>query len=265
MARKVRHSSLETRTARLKLAVRRKPYPGPSLGRGIKLNYRRNRTNGTWEIKVSDGHGKYWTKGFAQADDHDEANGKTILDVLRGAGHREATGARRRRSRYDRPDHGRSRARRLPARSDLARCELANADWPRRHLTAVLLSKPVQLLTPRELKAWRDGLLGTITAASVNRLCKGLRAALELAAQHDPRIKNRDAWEVGLAGLPDAQTGAQRGADRRQGSRLRRRSLSNDPALGLLIDTLATTGARPSQVTRLTVEDLHDMSRSRSS
>jgi integrase len=44
MARKVRHSSLETRTARLKLAVRRKPYSGPSLSRGVALQYRRNKT-----------------------------------------------------------------------------------------------------------------------------------------------------------------------------------------------------------------------------
>ena len=79
MARAVRHSSLETRTARLKLAVRRKPYPGPKLGRGIQMRYRRNKTAGVWDLKVADGHGKYWTKAFAVADDFDESNGKTIL------------------------------------------------------------------------------------------------------------------------------------------------------------------------------------------
>lgn len=41
MARKVRHSSLENRTGRLKLAVRPKPYNGPKLARGIHLLYRR--------------------------------------------------------------------------------------------------------------------------------------------------------------------------------------------------------------------------------
>ena len=30
------------------------------------------------------------------------------------------------------------------------------------------------------------------------------------------------------------------------------------PALGLLVDTLAVTGARPAQATRLRIEDLHD-------
>ncbi len=57
MARKVRHSSLETRTARLKLAVRRKPYPGPKLARGVQLMYRRNKANGSWVLKASNGHG----------------------------------------------------------------------------------------------------------------------------------------------------------------------------------------------------------------
>ena len=30
-------------------------------------------------LKVSDGHGKPWTKAFAQADDFDDSDGKTIL------------------------------------------------------------------------------------------------------------------------------------------------------------------------------------------
>src|ERR1700748_1385996 len=79
VARKVRHSSLETRTARLKLAVRRKPYSGPSLARGVALLYRRNKTNGTWVLKASDGHGAYWTKGFALADDFEDSDDTAVL------------------------------------------------------------------------------------------------------------------------------------------------------------------------------------------
>ena len=82
MARKVRNSLLESRSARLRLAPRRKPYSGPSLGRGMALLYRRNKTNGSWVAKVSDGHGAYWTKAFAEADDFDASDGKNILIVL---------------------------------------------------------------------------------------------------------------------------------------------------------------------------------------
>ena len=47
MARKQRNSILESRTARLKLAVRRRPYPGVKLARGKQMQYRRNKGNGT--------------------------------------------------------------------------------------------------------------------------------------------------------------------------------------------------------------------------
>ena len=80
MARKVSFSAMESRSARLnKFTIRRRPYSGPSLARGILLLYRRNKTNGTWVLKVSDGHGAYWTKGFALADDFEDADGKTVL------------------------------------------------------------------------------------------------------------------------------------------------------------------------------------------
>jgi hypothetical protein len=79
MARKVRNSLLESRSARLNLAVRRRPYSGVPLARGVALLYRRNKTNGTWVLKSSDGHGAHWTKGFALADDFEEADGKNVL------------------------------------------------------------------------------------------------------------------------------------------------------------------------------------------
>src|SRR5215471_1848241 len=79
MARKVSFSALESRSARLRLKIRRRPYSGPSLARGISLMYRRNRTNGSWVLKASDGHGAYWTKAFALADDYEDSDGKIVL------------------------------------------------------------------------------------------------------------------------------------------------------------------------------------------
>src|SRR5215212_1350878 len=81
MARNHRNSSLESRSARFKLAPRGKPYSGPSLARGIRQDYRRNKTgNGSWIARGADGHGGYWTKVIAQADDFDESDGKGILN-----------------------------------------------------------------------------------------------------------------------------------------------------------------------------------------
>jgi integrase len=258
MARKVRHSRLETRTARLKLAPRRKPYSGPTLGRGIQLQYRRNVTgNGTWVLRAANGHGAYWTKAFAEADDFDNADGKRVVDFF-NAQDLAKTLARG-------GDDDTSSApvtvdgalvayeRDLVARGANA----YNAKHPRVHLTATLLAKPVALLTSAELRKWRDGLLGRVKPATINRLCNSLCAAFEQAAQHDTRIKNRDAWEVGLEGMPDAQTARNTILSDTQVSTIVTQAYARSPALGLLIDTLAVTGARPSQATRLCVGDLH--------
>ena len=59
-----------------------------------------------------------------------------------------------------------------------------NAESPRAHLTKVLLGKPVQLLNAHELKKWRDGLLGKIAPATINRVCRCLCAALEIGRAH---------------------------------------------------------------------------------
>ena len=79
MARHVRASKLETRTSRLKLAVAKKPV-FIKVAPEVSLGYRRNRTAGTWVARVADGKGGNWTKGIANADDFEEANGTCILD-----------------------------------------------------------------------------------------------------------------------------------------------------------------------------------------
>jgi hypothetical protein len=91
MARKVSFSAMESRSARLnKFTIRRRPYSGPSLARGILLLYRRNKTNGTWVLKVSDGHGAYWTtrRRLRRCRRQDR------VDVPPGAGTGEETGTR---------------------------------------------------------------------------------------------------------------------------------------------------------------------------
>jgi hypothetical protein len=47
----------------------------------VLLLYRRNKGNGSWVLKASDGRGKYWTKAIGEADDFDESNGETFYRV----------------------------------------------------------------------------------------------------------------------------------------------------------------------------------------
>lgn len=257
MARKVSFSALESRSARLRLKIRRRPYGGPSLARGIALMYRRNRTNGTWVLKASNGHGAYWTKALALADDFEDADGKKVLTFF------QAQDAAKQLARAEDGSTGTSPIRVDDAltayKSDLEvrNANPYNADWPRLHLTSGLLAKPVALLATAELKKWRDGLLGSMALATVNRLCRCVSAALELARQHDGRIQNRQAWELGLAALPDAQEARNVIISDDKVREFVAAAYDVDHQLGLLTDALAVTGARPSQAVRLRVEDLH--------
>ncbi|MCK1677766.1 site-specific integrase [Bradyrhizobium sp. 150] len=256
MARKVRHSALESRSARLKLQVRRKPYPGASLARGVSLLYRRNRTNGAWVVKASDGHGAYWTKRIADADDYADSDGKDVMTFF------QAQDAAKRLARGD-PGTGDTAPVTVDGALTAYESDLKarsanpyNAQWPRVHLTSVLLAKPVALLTSNELQKWRDGLLTKMAPSTLNRLSGCLCAALEVAAQHDQRIQNKRAWDVGLAGLPDAQQARNVILSDQKVREFVLTAYALDHKLGLLTDTLAITGARPSQAARLRVADL---------
>jgi hypothetical protein len=79
MARRPRASGLETRTNRLRLSVREKPYEFTPISPGVALGYRRSRVAGTWVMRAADGKGGNWTKRVAFADDHEEADGEHIL------------------------------------------------------------------------------------------------------------------------------------------------------------------------------------------
>jgi hypothetical protein len=197
MARRPRASRLETRTARLKLRLRQKPYDFTTISPGIALGYRRNRAAGTWVLRAADGHGGNWTKRVALADGANvltwwqaiEAARKlargTDADVNRPASFADATDA------YERD---------LIARGG----NVANAQRIRKHITATLASKPVGLLTTRELTHWRDGLLAAgMKPATAVRLFKNAKAALSLAARRDHRITNQAAWRDGLSGLAE--------------------------------------------------------------
>jgi integrase len=256
MPRKIRDAKLESRSARLRLLIRKKPYTGPSLARGIMLLYRRNRTNGTWVIKAANGHGAYWTKGFAVADDFEDADGTHVL-TFHQAGE---TGKALARGKTDTTDSKpltvadavAAYKRDLKSRGK----HLSNATRVEHHLTRTLAGKPVGMLTVRDLQTWRDGLIDKMEASSVNRTRTGLRAALELAATLDHRLTNRHVFQLGLRGLPGSNNARRIVLADADVLRIVNAAYEVDQAFGLLVDVLAVTGARMSQAARLTCGDL---------
>jgi len=131
-----------------------------------------------------------------------------------------------------------------------------NAKRARYYLTGSILSKPIALLGSAELCRWRDGLIDKLSRASINRARNCVRAALSLAAKRDRRIANRHAWEEDLTALPNATTARNVVLADDVVARVVAAAYECDRKLGLLCQTLAETGARPSQAVRLTVADL---------
>jgi integrase len=256
MARRPRSAQLETRAARLRLPVQRKPHAFTTIASGIALAYRRNQGAGTWVVRCADGKGGAWTKGFAIADDHEDADGEHVLDFW------QAQDKARALARGNEADSGRPGTV-AEAIDDYERDLVVrggnpvNAQRLRRLLPPAILSKPVALLTTKELRRFRDGLAAHIKRASVNRALKPLKAALTLAADHDPeRIGNRQAWRIGLAALKDTHNPNNVVLSDDEVRALVAAAYATDDALGLLVEVLAVTGARISQVGRLTVGDM---------
>ena len=244
---------LDSKTARLKLKPRKKPYTN-RIAAGIRLAYRRNEGPGTWSVL---GGGGTWLKRIGIADDLEPADGHNILD------HWQAIERARDLARAKDTDSGK------PVTVDAALTDYAadlaargsrayNAERARIHLPKALAGKTVALLTARELSRWRDGMLTKgLAPASVGRITRMLQAALTLAADRDARIANRDAWRRGLKGLADAEGGTRNviiGDD--QVRSIIAAAPAEGPEFALLVEVAAVTGARPIQIARLHASDV---------
>jgi integrase len=252
MARRTRSAFLENRTARLKLATRKKPYTA-LIAPSIFLAYRRNAGPGTWSVKCNG-----WLKRFGLADDHEDSNGESVLTYWQAL-ERAKTLARAGEGNSEQPI---SVAEAIDAyESDLETRggRKYNATQLRLHLNGAINSKTVALLTERELREWRAGLVKKgLKPSSADRIARSLKAALALAARNDKRINNEAAWKNGLKKLPDSEVARNVILPDQTVAALVSGAYGGASDFGLLIDVLAETGARESQAFRLTASDLQD-------
>ena len=256
MVHHTRSSKIENRSSRLKLPIRKKPY-FVTVAPRIALGYRRNQIAGSWVVRAADGHGANWTKTFAVADDHEEANGETVLtfwaaqDRARALARQGEGGAR--------PITVAGAVDRYEADLRARGADLQNASRVRTNLPAILAGKAVALLGARELRDWRDGLVKAgMRPASADRTGRAMKAALTLAAHDDPRITNSAAWRVGLASLPVAETSRNVILPDDVIRAIIAAAYKIGADFGLFVELAAVTGGRASQLLRLQVGDLQD-------
>jgi integrase len=257
MARTMRASQLETRTARLKLAAAKRPY-WTAIGKGVALGYRRNKNFGSWNIRVAK-PGGHWTQVIGEADDYADANGATVLDYWQAADKARTLGLTARHG-----GHGGQLgtvAEALSAYEAELRLngrDLGNARRVHLYLPEGLAKKAVSTLTFHDFEPWRAALIKAgITPAAFNRTNVGFRAALNLAASRDERIANTRVWKQALANIPGAAEARNVVLDEQQIRAVIAAAYELvDSEFGILVEVASTTGARISQIARLEVADL---------
>jgi integrase len=277
MARTIRDAALETRTARSRLKARGKPY-WRSIDPGLHLGYRKGKTGGRWVARFYLGDEQYRVETLdGIADDAQDADGGNVLSYLQAQ--------QKARELFKARGGAAAVPLTIAAALDEYQADLAARDGDvnnvsrlRGHLPAEWLKRAVASLTADELKKWRNGLRKNMAAASVNRVGNGFRAMLNLVADNHG-LKERP-WDIGLKSIPDATESnnvilndamvreivAQsyvptlRAAEQIKNDVARRKAEEEArqfaAAFGIFVEVCAMTGARPIQVSRLTVADL---------
>jgi integrase len=255
MARSIYSNHLKNRTNRLKLPIKKKPVK-LLIAPGVFLCYRRNSGPGTWSVEAG------WLKRFAVADDYETANNATVMSFWQ-AQKRALAMVRGSEADSDKPVTVDEALTAYETDLTVRGGAIYNATSVRNHLSPAMLSKVVMLLTDTELLNWRNGLVTKgLKLSSANRIGKSFKAALALAAKRDRRLNNSSAWKNGLKPLkakggnapprdnyylPDAAI-----------REIVRECYVEDTEFGALIDVLAVTGTRESQVLKCYPHDLRD-------
>lgn len=243
------------------VAVRRKPY-FETIAPGIALGYRRNRRGGVWVVRATNGRGKHWIETFAVADDHEVANGDTVMSYSQALKHAPIVA---RGSSAD--SHGSKKPITVEHAIDAYEADLLargrskyNAKMIRLHVKDTpIYTTAVAMLKQQELADVRNGLVASgLEPSSVDRIGKCLKAALNLAAGRDQRISNRAEWSKGWSMLANSSVANNIVLPEGVVRAIVAKAYEVDHKLGVTFQTLAATGARYSQIKRLRVRDLQD-------
>jgi integrase len=277
MARRVEDAVLSTRSARMRLTARAKPY-WRLIAEGLHLGYRRStvaRRAGTWLCRRYLGDERYEVHALGAADDFPDMHGATnvlrfdeAISAARGWAHERADAERTARAGKVVPTVrqaiegyiARRRRKASPGSGQDAELRLSH-----HVLRSPLAELSLDRLTREALDAWREGLRRGGRAASdeplasstLARLLNDVRAALRAGAQGADLAKVgalvRDALRAPADPdrarakqiLPDAEV-----------RRIIEAAYTQDDDFGALVLVLAATGCRLSQAARLTVADL---------
>ena len=274
MSRTVVEARIQDRTARARLGARNKPY-WRTLSEGAHLGYRRGARKGTWVARYfSVERGAYVTSAIAEADDIRDADGRDILSYKQAfdAALRWIEIATRGAAATSDPDM---------TVGDAVRAYIATRDARRSSQAGrALHSDAYYTLTRFVLE---DGRLPVLTLAalaegdlrgwqlrmarkkpsSIQRVVNDLKAALNLAFEYHRKVLPTDLPVTIKYGLkvdaPEVLLTVARDNQILTDDQVRRvvaAAIAIDEDFGRLVVLLAATGARFSQIARMTVGDV---------
>lgn len=279
MARTVVERSVTTKNARRNLPVRVAPYYR-DLGNGVHIGYKKRRWPGVWLIR----YGKpYRTATLATADDVLDADGESVLDfeqakkaairwiAARRTEERASVGGpvptvRKAVESYIEAQERRERERQSRGLQQRLRRD-ARLRLSRNVLESTIADLPLHALTEDDLAGWQSNLRARLAEASVRRIRNDVRALLNAAAKKYRKslpadfalvVKHGLAAEEAVAAVA-RDTAALPDADIRS---LLEHAAAEDAEAGWdgdlfrLVAVLASSGARFSQVIRMTVADV---------
>ncbi len=264
MSKTLKRRDIESRTARAKLKPSGKPY-WHSVDIKLHVGYRKGLRGGRWVMRRYSGDGVYTVETIGTADDNQDADGETILTF-----NQARNKVRELAKRYRATTPGGATLTVKDAIGAYLRGQRGRDQHLRlaRHvLKADIALRPLSSLTEAALAAWRDSLPRTISPATVRRISTDFRAALNASAKAHRKELPADFPAIiqhGLAVKEPAVAGAREtqvlsDADIR---RLIDAAWKVDAEgdwngdLARLILVLAATGARFSQIIRMTVSDV---------
>lgn len=275
MPRTLLEAPLTTPTARRALKPGEKPY-WRKLDAEVHLGYRKKSREGCWLVRWRNRVGQYRHDEVGVADDAMPADGENVLNFNQASSRARAIVVQRRadetaaaagpvltvRTAVD--EYIAERERNAQDRKRDARSRLT-----RHVLSAPLAEVPLHTLTEGDLTSWRKALPATLSTGGVRRAVNDLKAALNATSRtYRARLPAHLVVVIrnGLA-TPKASAPAAREAQVLTDEEVRAviraaREIDAedgwDGDLVRLILVLAATGARFSQIARMTVGDVVD-------
>jgi integrase len=235
------------------LRIKPKPYTAVKIRQGLYLLYRRNEVIGAWVVRVcSTGGGEDWTRKIAFADDREPANGRDIMGYFQAIDECKRVA-----------DAGKLTANNtVRAALDAKKADLEDRGKDPENITRVLAYLPDKLagkhvatLTDDDLKPFRDVLLANMKPNSAKRTIKIFKAALNSVA--DRGHISRRPWKGPALKIEDSSDPSHNHVlddhDRRA---VRAAAHRYSEPFGLFVEVLDETGARSSQVARLTADNV---------